>query len=60
LAEILKYPQGIKILMKYHIPCFGCPLMSFEMNMLRVREVSKMYKIDAKKLLKELNEQIKK
>lgn len=55
LAEILKYPEAKKILAKYNLPCLGCPFAKFEMENLKIGEVCKMYNIDLKNLLKELN-----
>ncbi|GAH99532.1 unnamed protein product [marine sediment metagenome] len=55
LAEILKYSEAEKILAKYNLPCLGCPFAKFEMENLKIGEVCKMYNIDLKNLLKELN-----
>lgn len=60
LEEILRYPDLRDILLKYNLPCFGCPFASFEMGILKIGEVCKMYGIDLEKLLKELNEKINK
>jgi PP-loop superfamily ATP-utilizing enzyme len=51
----MKSKNGIKILMKYSVPCIGCPLASFEISKLKIGEVAKIYGIDVKNLLKELN-----
>ena len=59
LAEILKYSELEKILMKYNLPCLGCPFAKFEMENLKIGEVCKMYGIDIESLLKELNEKLK-
>ncbi len=59
LAEILKFPELEKILAKYNLPCLWCPMAKFEIENLKVGQVCKMYKIDLKKLLKELNETLK-
>jgi hybrid cluster-associated redox disulfide protein len=55
LAEILKYQELEKILIKYNLPCLGCPFAKFEMENLKIGEVCKTYNIDLKNLLKELN-----
>ena len=60
LAEILKNPEAEKILVKYNLPCLGCPFAKYEMESLKIGEVCKMYGIDLDKLLRELNEKIKK
>lgn len=55
LAEILKHQELEKILIKYNLPCLSCPFAKFEMENLKIGEVCKMYNIDLKNLLKELN-----
>jgi len=55
LAEILKYSQTEKILLKYNLPCLGCPMAVYEMGILKIGQAAKMYNIDLKNLLKELN-----
>jgi len=55
LAEILGKPELIKILVKYNLPCVGCPLAKYEMENLKIGEISKMYEINLAELLKELN-----
>jgi len=56
LADILDLKGSEKILVKYNLPCLGCPFASLEMENLKIGQVCKMYRIDLKKLLKELNE----
>ena len=58
LAEILEKPELVKILAKYNLPCLSCPFAKSEMENLKIGEVCKMYGIDVKKLLKELNKLI--
>ncbi len=55
LAEILGKPELVKILVKYNLPCVGCPLAKYEMENLKIGEISKMYEINLAELLKELN-----
>jgi len=55
LAEILILKEGEKILAKYNLPCLTCPMAKFEIENLKLGEVCKMYKINLKKLLEELN-----
>jgi hybrid cluster-associated redox disulfide protein len=55
LAELLENPKGREVLAKYNLPCLGCPFAKFEMENLKIGEVCKMYNIDLKNLLKELN-----
>jgi len=60
LAEILKFPQAEKILIKYNLPCLWCPFAKSEMVNLKIGEVCQMYGIDLKGLLKELDEALEK
>jgi len=55
LAEILKLPGAEEILAKYNLPCLGCPMAKFEIENLKIGQVTKIYGIDIKNLLKELN-----
>lgn len=55
LAKILEYPKAQKILAKYNLPCLSCPMAAFETGLLKIGRVCKMYDINLKKLLKELN-----
>ena len=60
LAEILEKPELVKILVKYNLPCLGCPMAKFEMENLKIGKICKMYGINLKDLLSELNKKIKK
>lgn len=55
LAEILKYPELEKILLKYNLPCLGCPFAKLEMDDLKIGNICSMYEIDGEKLIKDLN-----
>jgi len=55
IEDIMKSKEGIRVLIKYNVPCLGCPLSSFEISKLKLGEVARAYGIDAKSLLKELN-----
>ena len=59
LDEILENPDNEKILAKYNLPCLGCPFAKLEMENLKIGQVCKMYNIDIKNLLKELNKKLK-
>jgi hybrid cluster-associated redox disulfide protein len=59
LGEILENKELFEILEKYNFPCLGCPLAKFELENLELGQICKIYNIDAKKLIKELNEKIK-
>lgn len=56
LSQILTHPKASAILSKYNLPCLHCPMASYEMSMLKIGEVAKMYGIDVESLLRELNE----
>jgi len=55
LAKIFKKTGALKILAKYHLPCLICPMIKFEIEKLTIGQVSKMYNLDLKKILFELN-----
>lgn len=60
LSEILKHPKLTEILIKYNLPCLSCPFAKMEIEKLKIGDVCKMYNIDEKKLIKELNKIYKK
>ena len=55
LAEILKHPKAEEILSKYNLPCLHCPMAVYEIGTLKIGKVAKMYNLDIKNLLKDLN-----
>jgi len=55
LAEVLEYSGAEKILAKHNVPCITCPFAKMEMDSLKIGQISKLYRIDLDKLLKELN-----
>lgn len=55
LAEILKEKGADKVLAKHGVPCLSCPMASFEIEKLQIGQVSKMYELDLKKILEDLN-----
>jgi len=59
LKEILKIEGANDILFKHNIPCLFCPMAAFEMENLKIGDVCRIYGIDLKKLLKELNKFLK-
>ncbi|HDO19430.1 MAG TPA: DUF1858 domain-containing protein [Thermoplasmatales archaeon] len=54
IADALKYPNVAKVLSKYGIGCFMCPMMSLE----KIEDIARVHGIDLDKLLEELNEAI--
>jgi len=59
LEEILKYQGSASILMRHGVPCPTCPLARYEIARLKIGEIARMYNVDVKSLMKELNEAIK-
>lgn len=55
----MKHPKGFEILRKYGFPCLACPMAAVEISKLRIGEVARIYGIDLKKLLKDLNDAMK-
>lgn len=55
LSEVLKIPGSDEVLHKYNLPCMGCPMMGFEMGMLKIGDTAKAYGLDDKKLIEDLN-----
>ena len=56
LAKIFKKKGALSILTKYQLPCLVCPMIKFEIEKLTIGQVSRMYHLDLKKLLSELND----
>ena len=55
LAEIMAKESAKDILAKHKVPCLTCPMAQFEIQELTIGDVCKMYGIDLKKLLTDLN-----
>lgn len=55
LADILAIKDADKILSKYNVPCLSCPMAKLELNELKIGQIAKIYKLDLKGILKELN-----
>lgn len=55
LDELLDNPKAVKILTKYNLPCLNCPYAQYEVEKLKLGQVCKMYNINPKALLAELN-----
>jgi hypothetical protein len=56
LGELLENPRALSILAKHGLPCLSCPAISFETGFLRLGQVAKLYGLDVKAIIKELNE----
>ena len=59
LAKILELPGAEEVLLKYNLPCLGCPFAKMEIEDLKIGQVCQIYGINLENLLKELNEKIK-
>lgn len=55
LDKILKMKDGEEILHKNNVPCISCPMAPMEIDKLEIGQICKAYKLDLKKILKELN-----
>jgi len=55
LSKILEAKGADKILKKYGVPCLSCPMAAFELEKLEIGQVCKMYGLQEKAILKELN-----
>jgi len=56
LAEVLKIPGAIQVLLRNNFPCVTCPLALFEAGTMTVGEVARMYGLDVEKIVRELRE----
>lgn len=56
LSEIMAKDSAKSILAKHKVPCLTCPMAQFEIQDLKIGDVCKMYGLDLKKLLEDLNE----
>ncbi len=56
LEEILKHPEGRRVLAKYGVPCLGCAMASMEIQYLKIGDVAQKYGLDLEKILEELNQ----
>lgn len=55
LSEVMAKESAKAILAKHKVPCLTCPMAQFEIQELTIGDVCKMYGIDLKKLLEDLN-----
>ncbi|MFH0740139.1 MAG: hypothetical protein V1819_03735 [bacterium] len=59
LAEIMQKESAKGILAKHKVPCLTCPMAQFEIQDLKIGDVCKMYSLDLKSLLADLNNSTK-
>ena len=55
LLKILELKGAEKVLAKHGVPCISCPMAKFELDQLEIGQVCKMYGLNLKEILKELN-----
>lgn len=55
LEKIMEKNGAEEILVKHGVPCVSCPMAKFEIEKLKIGEVCRMYGLNLKKILKELN-----
>ncbi len=55
LEEILQLSGAEGVLLKYDVPCLGCPMARLEMENLKIGQICAMYGIALDKLLADLN-----
>lgn len=55
LKKILEKDKAASVLMKNGVPCLSCPMAAMEIDKLKIGEVCKMYGLNLKKILGELN-----
>ena len=56
LEEVLEFSGVEDVLLKYDVPCLGCPMAKMEMQNLTVGQICSNYDIDQEKLLAALND----
>jgi hypothetical protein len=57
LSDILQKEGAQEILSRHRVPCLTCPMAQMEMKTLKIGDICKMYGLDEKKLLLELNKE---
>lgn len=55
LKKILEIENSEKILQKHNLPCLHCPMAAQEISKLKIGDVSKLYHLDIKNILLDLN-----
>lgn len=59
LAKILEQKGAGKLLAENGVPCMSCPYASMEIDKLQLGEVCRMYGLNAAKILKDLNGEVR-
>lgn len=60
LQEVLEFSGAEDVLLKYDVPCLGCPMAKMEMGSLTIGQICATYGIDQENLLADLNVAVKK
>jgi len=55
LQNVLEFSGVEDVLLKYDVPCLGCPMAKMEMQNLTIGQICSSYGIDQKGLLADLN-----
>ena len=55
LEEVLEFSGAEDVLLKYNVPCLGCPMAKMEAGSLTVGQICATYGINQEKLLADLN-----
>jgi hypothetical protein len=55
LEEVLEFSGAEEVLLKYNVPCLGCPMAQMEMSSLTIGQICATYDINQEKLLADLN-----
>ncbi len=56
LKKLFEMKEVIDILLSHNFPCVMCPMAKMEMDILDIGSVCKMYGINKKNLINEINE----
>ncbi len=58
LKKIIEKKGADEILAKHGVPCLSCPMAAMEIDRLEIGKVCKMYGLNLKKILADLNKKI--
>ena len=55
LDKLLKNKKTAAVLAKHQVPCLGCSMAAFEMGELKLGDITKIYRLNLKAILKDFN-----
>ena len=58
VEEVLQVPGAEEILAKYSFPCLSCPMAAIEISKLKIGETARMYGINERALVEEINKKL--